>query len=198
MDHVPTGDMSSDAVGERRRRMREQARTLRPGTSTGSHAAGRAIGRPLLPPLLPSVEPPPTRNFETPEWLDRSFVLPLMQPQVTALPHQPVPNSSVPRQSMPHHDDVEGSVPDGEGTERSFVRPRVNEVDFVEVIRRSDLTRTASRAAIVATGLAGVLLILFLLTTDAVILGMAIAFALVAAVAGAVRLRVTRSPLPHL
>ncbi len=53
MDQVSAGKATRDGARTRRRRMREQARS--------QHAA-------------PS---PATDRYQTPEWLDRSFVLPL-------------------------------------------------------------------------------------------------------------------------
>ena len=172
MDHVPAGDTTSDTVRARRRRMREQARSRHPGSTPDSH------------------------GFETPEWLDRSFVLPLTQPDVNDvaqdLPHQP-------RRS--HDDDTtppEVVADPGPGTSPAFVRPSTPEIDFAKVMRRSDLSRTASRSALAAGGLAGLSLITFLLTTSMLVLGMAIAFGVVALVAVIVRVRLETATIPHV
>jgi hypothetical protein len=168
MDQVSTGGTSRDTVRARRKRMRTEARSLRRSA-------------------------PPDR-FETPEWLDRSFVLPLTEPEV----------SDVPSQSVPHHDDfraphpAEVSTPETGTAERAFVRPPTPEIDFARVIRRSDLSRTASRAILGSTGLAGLSLIAFLLTSSQILLGMAIAFIVVTLVAVGVRLRLATASIPHL
>jgi hypothetical protein len=172
MEHVPAGgdlsDRTTDDVLDRRRRMRTQARGLRDG-----------IGA------------PPRRRYETPAWLDRSFVLPLTEPDLT----------DVPRQPTPHHDDevTPASVEPTEAVRApAFERPPTPEIDFARVIRRSHLRRTATRTSVAATGLAGLVLIAYLLTLQPVVLGMAIAFALVAIAAGAVSVRLAFAPVPHL
>jgi hypothetical protein len=168
MDHVSAGDTTSDEVRARRKRMRTEARGLRSA--------------------------PVSDGFQTPQWLDRSFVLPLTVPEAT----------DVPTQSVPHHDDFENHPDDSpvSGTaatpDPSFVRPPTREIDFARVIRRSDLSRTATRAALASTGVAGLVLIAYLLTTSAVVLGMAISFGLVALVAVGVRIRLATAPIPHL
>src|SRR5215210_7284844 len=108
MDQVSHEDTSTEVGHERRKRMRAQARGLRPAA------------------------PPRSDVFETPQWLDRSFVLPLTVPEVT----------DVPTQSTPHHDDYEAEVvetaePDIDGTAPVFVRPPTPEIDFARVIRRA-------------------------------------------------------------
>jgi hypothetical protein len=176
MDQVTAGDTARDAVRVRRRRMRAEARGLR---------------------FVPESE-----EFQTPQWLDRSFVLPLTVPEA----------SDVPSQSVPHHDDFAeqpsgATAPEavgepvaspaaGPGT--PFVRPPTKEIDFARVIRRADQRRAASRTAMAATAVAGLLLIAYLLSSAAVVLGMAISFALVAVVAVGVRVRLAAVPIPHL
>ena len=172
MDQVPAGetssDISSDTVRARRGRMRAQARGRRPAS-------------------------PESDVFQTPQWLERSFVLPLTEPEVTDVPSQPVP----------HHDDFEhdatpDAVPEAKAEpEPAFVRPATPEIDFARVIKRSDVSRTASRAAVSATAAAGLVLILYLLVHSPVVLGMALSFALIALVAVAVRIRMATAPLPH-
>jgi hypothetical protein len=168
MDQVSAGDTARDTVRARRTRMRESARGLHPG---GARKAD---------------------SFQTPEWLDRSFVLPLREPEVTDVPSQPVP----------HHDDYEEKVATSPGPASEpapvFVRPPTQEIDFARVIKRADLGRTATRAAMSSTGVAGLVLIVFLLTGSPVVLGMAIAFAMVAVVALGVRIRVATARIPYL
>jgi hypothetical protein len=170
MDHAPTGETSNDTVRARRRRMRADARALHPGAS------------------------PRSDGFQTPEWLDRSFVLPLTQPDVTG-----VPPPSVPSQSAPSHDDYELAKPrEQRGQSVPFVRPTTPEIDFARVMMRSDLGRTAARAAIASSGLAGLTLIVHLLTSWTLVLGMTVAFGVVALAAVAVRVHLATTPLPHV
>jgi hypothetical protein len=170
MDQVPAGETSSDTTRARRGRMRARARGLRP------------------------VPPPEQDVFQTPQWLERSFVLPLTEPQATDVPSQPVP----------HHDDygsdlVERPTAEPEAEPAStFVRPPTPEIDFARVIRRSDLSRTASRTALSATGIAGLLVVLYLLLRSPVVLGMALAFGLIALVSVGVRVRLATAAVPHL
>jgi hypothetical protein len=170
MDQLSDGDTARDSVRSRRRRMRESARGLHPSASPSSDL------------------------FQTPEWLDRSFVLPLTEPEVT----------DVPSQSVPHHDDFQEVLPTSPAPEPeadpppAFVRPPSTEIDFARVIRRSDLSRAASRAAMISTGVAGLVLIMFLLTGSSLVLGMAIAFGVITLAAIGVRVRLATASVPHL
>lgn len=176
MDQVPAGDtskdLSSDTIRALRGRMRAQARGRRP--------AG----------------PPDPDVFLTPQWLERSFVLPLTEPEATEVPTQPVP----------HHDDYERpaepvTTPAPEFADEpapTFVRPPTKEIDFARVIKRSDASRTAFRTALAAGAVAGLVMILFLLLGSAIVLGMAISFGLIAVVALGVRIRLATAPVPHL
>jgi hypothetical protein len=179
MDQVPAGgtsrDISSDTVHARRGRMRAQARGRR------------------------SVTTPDSDVFQTPQWLERSFVLPLTEPEATDVPSQPVP----------HHDDFESELVEtptpetpaagaSPGTGPAFVRPPTRDIDFARVIKRSDTSRTATRSALSATGVAGLLLICYLLVQSPIVLGMALAFALIALVAVVVRIRLATAPIPHV
>lgn len=166
MDQVSASDTANDVVRSRRKRLRAEARGL------------------------PATEPD---GFQTPQWLDHSFVLPLTAPEV----------SDVPSQSVPHHDDFEsrsdGSADPASAAGPAFVRPPTKSIDFARVIRRADLSRAATRTALASTSVAGLLLLLaYLLSLSAVVLGMAISFGLVALVATAVRVRLATAPIPHL
>ena len=174
MDQVSADDTSTEVVRARRERMRATAR--------GQRSA-----------------PPKPDEYETPQWLERSFVLPLSPPEMNELPSQ----------SVPHHDDYEAQLaqapiakphaaePTVDPTP-TFVRPATPEIDFARVIRRADLSRSATRLAITSTGITGLVLIAYLLTSSPVVLGMAISFALVAIVSVAVRLRLASAGIPHL
>jgi len=135
-------------------------------------------------------------QFQTPEWLERSFVLPLADRGVT-----------VPSQSQPHHDDFsETPVSDrpayaGEvnpAATPTFVRPPSREIDFARIVKRSDHCRMATRAAVASTGLAGLAIVIFLLTMEPLPLEVAIACTVLAVLAIGVRVRLGTAPVPHL
>jgi hypothetical protein len=145
---------------------------------------------------------PSSDRYQTPEWLDRSFVLPLTQPEA----------SDVPSQAVRRHDDdpeptpeaamtsgLDAVVPEpATGPAATFVRPPSEDIDFARVIRRSDLTRKVTRLHWVATGLAGLALVVYLLTGATVMLGVVALFALLAVAAFGVRVRLHRAPVPRL
>lgn len=177
MDQVSAGDTARDGVRARRRRMRAGARAQR-----------RTAG-------------PEADRFQTPQWLERSFVLPLTEPEVTDVPSQP----------MPHHDDFaearnsesagfgpQSAEPSAPEPKLTFVRPPSQEIDFARVIRRSDLTRKATRMAMTCTGITGLALIAYLLTASPLVLAVTFVGAVVALVAMVVRVRMTTAPIPHL
>ena len=178
MDHVSAGDATRQGAGNRRRRMRDQARSQH------------------------TVQPAVPDRYQTPEWLERSFVLPLTEPEASDVP------KDVPSQSVPSHDDAR-HLPEprmGRHLEAvlaphslsGFVRPPSSDIDFARVIRRSDLCRTMTRLHWATTGLACVALVLFLLAGSPLVLGAVIVLAAVAVGAFVVRLRLTRAPVPHL
>jgi hypothetical protein len=135
-------------------------------------------------------------RFQTPQWLERSFVLPITDRGVT-----------VPSQSQPHHDNF-SEAPNAErptpgakvdpAAAPTFVRPPSQNIDFARMIKRSDLCRTASRAAVASIGFAGFALVIFLLTMDPVPLEAAIVCVVLAVIAVGVRVRLVTAPVPHL
>jgi hypothetical protein len=174
MDDVSAGEATRQGANNRRRRMRADARSL--------HA----------------VQAPVSDRYQTPEWLERTFVLPLTEPEA----------SDVPSQSVPHHDDdpepTEESrvIPhiesEGVAAPGSFVRPASEDIDFARVVRRSDLCRAVTRLHWAATGLACAALVFYLLAGSMLVLDAVVAFALVAVVAFAVRIRLSHAPVPRL
>ncbi len=80
----------------------------------------------------------------------------------------------------------------------AFVRPSSPEIDVAKVMRRSDLSRTASRSALASSGLAGLALCGCLLTRSLRVRGWAIACGMVALVAVTVRVRLETAQVPHL
>ena len=168
MDQMSARDVSTETLRARRLRMSELARGLRPA------------------------HPRPAR-FQTPLWLDHSFVLPVTAPEAV----------DVPSQSRPHHDDKAEPVeiPVSERSAEAppvFVRPPTSEVDFARVVKRSDLSRFSARTVIASGGMAGLALIAFLLISWPVVLGMALAFGLVALAASGVRIRLAMAPIPYV
>jgi hypothetical protein len=136
-------------------------------------------------------------RFQTPQWLEQSFVLPLTDRGVTA----------VPSQSQPDHDDFTATphfAPRARHAEvdpaaaAAFVRPPSQEIDFARMIKRSDHCRMATRAAIASIGFAGVGLVAFLLTMDPLGVLVAIVCAVLAVIAVGVRLRLATAPVAHL
>jgi hypothetical protein len=64
--------------------------------------------------------------------------------------------------------------------------------------KRSDHCRRAYRAAVASTGLAGLAIVIFLLTMDPLRLELAIACTVLAVLAVGVRVRLGTAPVPHL
>ena len=135
-------------------------------------------------------------QFQTPEWLERSFVLPVADRGVT-----------VPSQSQPHHDDfaeTQVSRPPAYAAKvnpaptPTFVRPPSREIDFAKMVKRSDHCRRASRAAVASIGLAGLAIVIFLLTMDPLPLEVAIVCTVLAVLAIGVRVRLGTAPVPHV
>jgi len=168
MEQMSAGDISTESVRLRRMRMTALARGLRPAHSRPAH-------------------------FQTPRWLDQSFVLPVTAPGVVDVPGQPVPR----------HDDtaepVESQVSEpSPGASPAFLRPPTREVDFGKMMKRSDLSRFSARTVMASGGMAGLALIVHLLISRPVVLGMAVAFGLVALAAAGLRIRLARAPIPYL
>jgi hypothetical protein len=135
-------------------------------------------------------------EFQTPQWLERSFVLPITDREI-----------AVPSQSQPRHDDLsEPSMSQlpmfaaavDPPSAPTFVRPPSREIDFARMIKRSDHCRTAVRAAIASIGFAGLAVVAFLLTMDPLPLELAIACTVLALVAVGVRARLGTAPVPHI
>lgn len=190
MDRVSAGDTTSAEAQARRDRLREQARERR-------HRA---------PPDLGRGAPAETRHraserFRTPEWLDRSFVLPLARPEVTVLPSQPTPHHDRAAYLSPHERLRRVAAPSAGPAAVAapvFVRPPTREIDFARVVRRADVRRAATRTALTTAGLAAVLLMAYLLTAGTGALAASILFGVAALVALGVRVRVGTAPIPHL
>ncbi len=176
MDNVSAGEVTRDGARTRRGRMRDKARQQ-------------------------TAQPPVPHRYQTPEWLERSFVLPLQQPEA----------SDVPSQTVPHHDDDPEPAPEPHviseetliaSTEAAppaqFLRPQSDDIDFARVVRRADLCRNAERLGWISAGLAGLAMIVYLLMTTMVVLGIVIGFALLALVAVTVQIRLAHAPVPRL
>lgn len=178
MDHVSARDARRQGAHSRRWRMREQARS--------QHSP---------------VPAPASDRYQTPEWLERSFVLPLTQPEASDVPSQPVrrhDDDPVPEPQARVIPNPDAGTQPPSTPRMDFVRPPVEHIDFARVIRRSDLCRKVTRVHWVATGLAGLALLAFLLTSSAVALGVVVAFAAVAVVAFGVRIQLNRAPVPRV
>ena len=166
MDIPSTGRTRSETSRARRERMRAEAR---------DEARDEARAR-------------RHHGFETPEWLDRSFVLPLTRPEVTTMPAQPVP----------HHDDM-GDLGSAEADSSScFVRPPSKEIDFARVIKRAEGERLAGRAAAVSTGVTGLAVIGYLITGATLVLVVMLVAGLVTVGALGLGRMLGAAPIPHL
>ena len=168
MDHVSASSVAPEVARARRKHMRDKAR-------------GRQVAT-----LRPE-------EYQTHQWLDRSFVLPIGLNGVT----------EVPSQFVPHHNDhqVRGAAPAAESEAnpaKQFVRLSGPEVDFAKVIRRADVARTAARTAAGASGTTALMLTAYLLTSSPVVLGMTISFGLVSLIAIVLRVRLTNAALPRI
>ena len=177
MDQVSAGEAMRDGARTRRRQMRDKARAQRGG---------------------PSAAPD---HYRTPEWLERSFVLPLTRPET----------SNVPNQAVPHHDDAAYAPRRPRVTqhathsprhraeaETTFVRPPSEDVDFTRMIRRADLCRRMGRLSWGSANLAGVALIVFLLLASPVVLAAAIVFAVTALISLVALFGLGRAPIARL
>ncbi len=177
MDKASKSDTTGDDTRARRKRMQSQARSLRPTRS------------------------PEADGFQTPDWLDRSFVLPLTRPEVTDVPSQSVPDHdsySEPRlQESPAPEPQPAVEPTPQPTP-AFVRPPSRDVDFARVIKRADRCRAATRTAAAATAIACLALIGFLLTSSAVLLSVTVLGAAGALGALVVRLSLSSAAIPHV
>ncbi|MET0838031.1 MAG: hypothetical protein ABWY19_04565 [Marmoricola sp.] len=176
MDHFSTDDAAPDSAGSRRSRMRSGARSRRTTAST-----------------VPD-------HFRTPTWLERSFVLPLTEPEpIDGVADVPTPRPRQHRvpQQRPQQMSAQSS-PGDLHRDPVFVRPPSDDIDFSAVIRRADRSRWALRTAWVSTGVAGVLLILFLLTSVPAIAALAALGAVVSVSATVVRLQLARAPVPRV
>lgn len=173
-----------DEAQARRHRMRDQSR---------AQVLARSLVRRRRP-----VEPD---RYETPEWLDHSFVLPLTRPEDADVTPEPTPRApqGLPSQTWPRHDDV--AAPEEAApplVPESFVRPETPEIDFVRVVRRSDLSRTAARVAWLTLVLSGVALVAYLVTGANLALGVLAAFVVASIGAGVLGARLERAPVPLL
>ena len=172
MDRIPPDKTS---VTDTRDDNRSNARARR-GRLRAQSLARRALA------------PQPGR-FETPEWLERSFVLPLTEPEAVA----PVaPTRPLPAQSRPRHDDLAMTAP------AAFLRPATPRIDFALVVRRADLTRSYSRVARTSAGLSGLSLVGFLLVSSPWLLACSAVLMIAAVAAVVAQVRLARLPLPHL
>jgi len=171
MDKASKSDTTSVGTLARRKRMRSQARGLRPTDS------------------------PKVDGFQTPDWLERSFVLPLTRPEVTDVPSQSVPNHDSFTEPRPHERPEPGTDAD---LTPAFVRPPSEDVDFARVIKRADRSRAATRAAAASVALACLTLIGFLLTGSPIVLSVALLGAATAIGALVVRLSLSSAAIPHV
>lgn len=117
-------------------------------------------------------------RYETPSWLERSFVL-------------PVDADDVPDQPVAVHDDLDVSA-----HVLDFIRPETPEIDFAAVVRREDATRLGRRTAVGAFVLALLTALSSLLVPSTVIMPAALCLALVGVAATVWVTSQSRAPIP--
>ena len=177
MDHISAGDATRDGARTRRRHMRDKARAQRGGPS------------------------PASDRYQTPEWLERSFVLPLTHPEAR----------DVPSQSVGRHDDAaylaagprvidhDTRAVHSQGVRGpAFVRPPSDDVDFARMIRRADLCRSVARVSSASAGLAGLALIVYLLLTSVAALAVVIVCTVACLASMATLVGLTHAPIARL
>jgi hypothetical protein len=136
-------------------------------------------------------------RYETPAWLERSFVLPVQDTAVSASASDEVRADQDRRRreaEAPRMYKTMGLVPPKQWPE--FVRPPSEEIDFVAVVRRDDACRAARRTALVATTLMVTALLLLVLTTSPLALPLLAISAVGTCASVLVLLNLRRAPLP--
>lgn len=177
MDGTPT---DKTTVTDDRSRSSERARR---GRARAQSLARRAMA-------------PQAGRFETPEWLERSFVLPLTEPETVATSSTTRP---LPTQVRPRHDDLDATVRPAARPELSaFLRPATPQIDFALVVRRADLARAHSRVARTSASLCGLSLVGFLLVAAPWLLAVSAVLLIAAGAALVAQVRLASLPLPHL
>jgi hypothetical protein len=157
------------------------------GRTTGRAAQAGLVDQAQLRELMQTQARAQTRaeraRFQTPAWLERSFVLPDDQTPTrvaAASHHLPRPRAKAPDPLPP------------------FERPPSPEVDFAALVRRADLGRRARVATIVGLVVALLGAIVFQLTGAVAPAACAIVFALVTLAAAGTRIVLGRAPVPYL
>ena len=105
-----------------------------------------------------AIRPPAAGRYETPVWLERSFVLPVRDPLVRPAHHAGAPAlgglaTDMPDQPAPRHEvQLFGASSSAEWPDQSseFVRPTSPEIDFARLVRRTDVIRRLRLATLVA------------------------------------------------
>ena len=161
-------------------------RTRRGDARTQALAARRAI------------RGPSPERYQTPVWLERSFVLPVRD-GAPRLAHAPIPEriglDDLPDQPTPRHEQLLTPRPAPKPLSE-FVRPPSPEIDFAAVVRRADTVRLARALVLIATCLGLVAGVVWALTSSEVALPLALGCALAGGLAGVQAIRLSRAPLP--
>ncbi len=129
-------------------------------------------------------------RYQTPQWLERSFVLPVSG---EAAPE-------VPAQALPEHDDMAAPSADLPlvTPEPKAQRPQAAEIDFARVVQRHDLSRRAAHIAWATAAITGVALILSLVMPSAALLAIVVGFAALCLVALTASLQLSHAPVPRV
>ena len=131
------------------------------------------------------------KRFETPAWLDHSFVLPVQEPVDESAA------GTMPVQQRPDHDDLVAQ-PAATVITTDFVRPASEEIDFVRVVKLADACRLARRTATYAVMVALLALTIFMLTRSSVVLPLLVIAAAGGVGAASVTLWLRRAPIPRV
>ena len=129
-----------------------------------------------------------SQRFETPAWLDRSFVLPVQ-------PSDPAADAAAPGAAGAEAPALR-HVPAREWPD--IVRPPSAEVDFATMVRRADAYRLARRTALFTLALTTLILGVMVLTGSTAVLPLMAVSGAGVLVSGVVLVVLSHAPIPHL
>jgi hypothetical protein len=128
-----------------------------------------------------------SQRFETPAWLDRSFVLPVQSSDPVT---QDASETDAPEAPALRH------VPAREWPD--IVRPPSAEVDFATMVRRADAYRLARRTALFTLALTTLILGVMVLTGSTAVLPLMAVSGAGVLVSGVVLVVLSHAPVPRL
>lgn len=129
-----------------------------------------------------------SQRFETPAWLDHSFVLPVQ-------PSDPVADASAGGAPAPGAPGLRHAPP---REWPDITRPPSAEVDFAAMVRRADAYRLARRTALFTLALTTFVVGVIVLTGSTAALPLVVVSGAGVLVSGVVLVVLSRAPIPHL